>query len=113
MVKASVFYNDIADRYENFSYENLTTLTYTDAIINFNASLINSKIKSDYLLFEEKPNHGYNHLGIAIDSKTQNSYIETFFHQATDMYIQGQQIVKVESFTLYTPDNQVIVSDSF
>jgi hypothetical protein len=113
MVKASVFYNDIADRYENFSYENLTTLTYTDAVINFNPALINSKIKSDYLLFEEKKNHGYNHLGIAIDTATQKRYIETFFHQATDMYINGQQIVKVESFTLYSPDNKIIVTDSF
>jgi hypothetical protein len=113
MVKASVFYNDIADRYENFSYENLTTLTYTDAVINFNPALINSKIKSDYLLFEEKKNHGYNHLGIATDTVTKNRYIETFFHQATDMYIHGQQIVKVESFTLYSPDNKIIVTDSF
>jgi hypothetical protein len=113
MVKASLFYNNISDRYENFSYENLTTLTYTDAVINFNPTLINSKIKSDYLLFEEKKNHGYNHLGIAIDEVTKNRYIETFFHQETDMYIHGQQIVKVESFTLYSPDNQIIVSDSF
>jgi hypothetical protein len=113
MVKASIFYSDIADRYENFSYENLTTLTYTDAVINFNPALINSKIKSDYLLFEEKPNHEYNHLGIAFDTATQNRYIETFFHQANDMYIHSQQIVKVESFALYSPDNQIIVEDSF
>ena len=56
MVRASVFYNDISERYENFSYDNLTTLNYTDAVINFNPSLINSKIKSDYLLFEERIN---------------------------------------------------------
>lgn len=52
-VKASVFYKDIKQRYESFSYDNLTTLNYTDAIINFNASLINSKIKSDYLLLRK------------------------------------------------------------
>lgn len=113
MVKASVFYNDIASRYENFSYEHLTTLTYTDAVINFNPALINSKIKSDYLLFEETANNEYNHLGIAIDTATQNRYIETFFHQTTDMYIKGQKIVKVKGFTLYTADNQIIVTDSF
>ena len=71
------------------------------------------KIKSDYLLFEEKTNDQYNHLGIAEDHNTKNRYIETFFHQTTDMYIKGQNIVKVKSFTLYTPDNQIIVSDSF
>lgn len=113
MVKASVFYPDIATRYESFSYDNLTTLTYTDAVINFNPALIKSKIKSDYLLFEEKPGLEYNHLGIAMDPKTGQTYIETFFHQDTDMYISGQTIVKVKAFTLYTADNQVIVSDSF
>ena len=113
MVKASIFYTNIASRYESFSYENLTTLTYTDAIINFNPLLINSKIKSDYLLFEETANKEYNHLGIAIDTTTQNRYIETFFHQSNDMYIKGQNIVKVVSFTLYDPYNNIIVTDSF
>ena len=67
MVKNSVFYKDIEERYENFSYDNLTTLTYTDAVINFNPAIIKSKIKSDYQLFEEKSNKEYNHMGIAID----------------------------------------------
>lgn len=31
MVKSSVFYKNIETRYKNFSYDNLTTLTYTDA----------------------------------------------------------------------------------
>ena len=68
MVKANIFYNTIAARYESFSYDNLTTLNYTDAVINFNPTLINSKIKSNYLLFEQKTNTGYNHLGIVADS---------------------------------------------
>lgn len=113
MVKASAFYNGIAARYESFSYDNLTTLNYTDAVINFNSTLINSKIKSEYLLFEEKLNGEYNHLGIAHDWVSGENYIETFFHQATDMYIKGQQTVKVKSFTLYTPKNEIIVTDSF
>jgi len=113
MVKSSVFYEEIAERYESFIYENLITLTYTDAVINFDPKRINSKIKSDYLLFEEKENHEYNHLGIAKDPISNKRYIETFFHQSTDMYIQNQQLVKVKSFTLYSPDNQIIVTDSF
>ena len=79
MVKASVFYSDIASRYENFSYGNLTTLTYTDAVINFNPTLINSKIKSDYLLFEKKANNEYAHLGIAKDSHTHSKSTTEFF----------------------------------
>lgn len=113
MVKASIFYNKIADRYENFSYDNLTTLNYTDAIINFNPALIQSKIKSNYLLFEQKANKEYNHLGIVYDPANNKTYIETFFHEETDMYINRQQIVQVKSFTLYTPDNNIIVTDSF
>ena len=113
MVKSSVFYEEIAERYESFTYENLITLTYTDAVINFDPKRINSKIKGDYLLFEEKENHEYNHLGIAKDPISNKRYIETFFHQSTDMYIQNQQLVKVKSFTLYSPDNQIIVTDSF
>ena len=113
MVKSSVFYEEIAERYESFTYENLITLTYTDAVINFDPKRINSKIKSDYLLFEEKENHEYNHLGIAKDPISNKRYIETFFHQSTDMYIQNHQLVKVKSFTLYSPDNQIIVTDSF
>ena len=113
MVKSSVFYEEIAERYESFTYENLITLTYTDAVINFDPKRINSKIKSDYLLFVEKENHEYNHLGIAKDPISNKRYIETFFHQSTDMYIQNQQLVKVKSFTLYSPDNQIIVTDSF
>ena len=54
MLKESVFYQDIQERYEKFSYENLTTLNYTDAIINFNPDIIKSKMKSDYILFEER-----------------------------------------------------------
>ena len=86
MIKSSVFYPDIKDRYESFSYDNLTTLTYTDAIIDFDPTIIKSKIKSDYLLLEEK-NQTYIHLGIALDKNTGNRYIETFFHQPSDMYI--------------------------
>ena len=113
MVKNSVFYDDISDRYENFSYENLTRLSYTDAVSNFNPKLIHSKLKSNYLLFEENENKEYNHLGIATDFSTKTQYIETFFHQNTDMYIKGQEVVKVKSFTLYSSDNQIIVTDTF
>ena len=113
MIKASVFYNVIEERYENFTYDNLTSLIYTDAVINFNPTLINSKIKSDFLLFEKKPDESYNHLGIAMDKTSKSRYIETFFHQSSDMYIKGQVVEKVKSFTLYASDNSIIVSDSF
>jgi len=113
MVKNSHFYPIIKSRYESFSYDNLTTLNYTDAVINFNPTLINSKMKSDYILFEERPKNEYNHMGIALDSKSGIRYIETFFHQPTDMYISGQSRVKVKKFTLYDSNDKIIVVDTF
>ena len=78
MIKNSVFFKDIENRYNNFCYENLTTLIYTDAVISFNPKLINSKLNSQYILFEEKGNKEYNHLGIALDRTNNNMYAETF-----------------------------------
>lgn len=113
MVKTSVFYPDIQERYERFSYESLTTMTYTDAVINFDPAMINSKIKSDYLLFERKEDNKFNHLGIARDKTTGKRYIETFFHQPDDRYIAGQKTEKVKRFALYDSENEIIVNDSF
>lgn len=47
IVHTSKFFKEIEDRYNFFSYENLTTLNYTDAVINFNPKVIGSKLKSD------------------------------------------------------------------
>ena len=112
-IKSSVFYNQIQDRYESFSYDNLTTLNYTDVIVNFNPAIINSKIKSDYILFEEKPNNEFNHLCLAKDKIKGSRYIETFFHEPTDKYLTGQTIVKIKSFRLLDKNDKIIVEDSF
>lgn len=113
-VKSSVFYADIEQRYENFSYDNLTTLNYTDAIINFNAGFMKSKIKSDYLLFEERPVTGeYNHLGIAKDIAVGTRYFETFFHEYTDKYLLGQTIVKIKTFRILDSNGNAFIEDWF
>jgi hypothetical protein len=113
MVKSSVFYPKIKERYEKFTYDNLTTLNYTDVIVDFKPEIINSKIKSDYLLFEKKADNTYNHMGIALDNSIGYRYIETFFNESTGMYMKGQNIVKIKSFTLYDRNNEIIVADSF
>lgn len=113
MVKASAFYNKIEDRYNSFDYDNLTTLNYTDAVIDFDASLIPSKLKSDYLLFEERPTGEYNHLGVAYDSINGVRYAETFLHASSDLYVRNQTIVKVKKFKLIDAGGNVIVTDSF
>ena len=112
-VKSSIFYPLLKDRYESFSYENLTSLIYTDAIIHFNPELIHSKLKSDYILFEKTSNSEFNHLAIAQDARTGSRYFETFFHESTIKYISGQVIVQIRKFTLYDPAGHIIVEDSF
>lgn len=50
---------------------------------------------------------------IALDEKTGNRYIETFFHEATNKYLAGQTVVKVKGFSLYDANGEIIVTDSF
>lgn len=113
MVNNSAFFPVIKERYNSFSYDNLTTLNYTDAVIDFNPALINSRLKSDYLLFEERPVNEYNHLGIAIDNQNGVRYAETFIHADSNYYIKGQKISKIKKFVLYDKKNNVIVEDRF
>ena len=86
---------------------------YTDAIIDFDATKIKSKLLSDYILFEERPAGEYNHLGIAKDNKTNKRYFETFIHDKSQGYLLNQKIVKIKSMTIYDPSGNTIVADSF
>lgn len=113
MVKQSSFFSMIQDRYNSFNYDNLTTLNYTDAVIDFDASLIPSKLKSDYLLFEERPSGEFNHLGVALDNVNGVRYAETFIHCASDLYVRNQNVVKVKNFKLTDKNGNTIVSDEF
>lgn len=113
MVVSSAFFKQIENRYNSFSYDNLTTLNYTDAIVDFDPTIISSKLKSDYLLFEERPKEQYNLLGVALDKMNGIRYAETFIHTVTDYYIKDQMIVKIKKFTLYDKAGQVIVEDKF
>lgn len=113
MVRSSAFFNTIQDRYDSFSYQSLTTLSYTDAIINFNPTLVNSKLLSDYILFEKDKNNEYNHMAIAYDSTANRRYLESFFHETSDSYISGQIIVKISNYKLFDKDGNIIFEDAF
>ena len=54
IIKNSIYFPRIEQRYRNFSKDNLFTLTYTDAIVDFNASIINSKLHGDYIFLRSK-----------------------------------------------------------
>lgn len=112
-VRKSAFFNSISDRYEYFNYDNLTTLNYTDAVIDFDSSIIKSDLKAKYILFEERPVGEFNHMAIATDSLNRYSYIESFFHEKSRGYIEKQKIVPVNKFSIYKPDGTEIVSDTF
>lgn len=111
IIKNSVYFPDIEQRYQNFSKENLPTLTYTDAVVDFNASLINFRLRGDYILFEKKKSQGYNYLGVAKDAQ-QKRYAESFFYNATDHYIKNQMVVKVNKIEIYDRNGKVYLEDN-
>lgn len=51
IIRNSLYFSDIQERFENFSKENILTMSYTDAIIDFDASLIGSSLRAKYILF--------------------------------------------------------------
>ncbi len=111
IIKKSVYFSSIEQRYHNFSRENLLTLTYTDAIVNFNASLIGSKLRGDYILFENQKTKGYNYLSVAKDAR-QKRYVESFFYHPTNLYIRNQNIVKVSKVEIFDNEGNLYLEDT-
>ena len=112
-IRSSQKFCDIEDRYNNFSKENLLSLSYTEAIVNFNPSKIGSTLKSEFILFEKK-DAGYNHLCIAtaVPQEYTNCYPESFFYRPNDMYIANQTIVKVRKIKIYDSNNKLYLEDT-
>ncbi|MBR5578163.1 MAG: hypothetical protein IKW28_04125 [Lachnospiraceae bacterium] len=110
IIKKSVYFPEICDRYQRFSKENILTLTYTDAIVEFNASLVGSKLHGDCILFEKQKPQGYNYLSIAKDTQ-QKRYIETFFYSQTDNYLRNQKIIKVKKVEIYDNYGKLFLED--
>lgn len=110
-VRASFHFSKIKDRYDNFSRDNLLTVTYTDAIVDFNSKLIGSSLKSKYILYESK-NRGYDHLGIAFD-KANKSYVETFFYNSDDLYMRNQKVLKVKKVRIFDKPGTLYLEDEF
>ena len=99
IIKRSIYYPEIELRFNNFSKENILTMSYADAIVDFNASLIGSNLKAKYILFE-KEMQGYNHLCIAEDGHGKQ-YAESFFYDSTDLYLRNQKTIKVKCIRIY------------
>lgn len=110
VVKNSIYFPDIQDRYMAFSKESILSVSYTDAIIHFNASLIGSNLSSDYILFEEKDNK-YNHLCVAQDPHGKR-YAESFFVNSSNLYMRGQTIVKISKIEIYDASGNKYMEDN-
>lgn len=109
IIRNSSYFRDIQKRFENFSRENFLTISYTEVIINFDASLIGSNLRADYILFELKEGQGYNHLCIAGKAE---KYVESFFYNPTDLYIRNQVISKVKKVKIYDNNGNLYLEDN-
>lgn len=109
VIKHSNYFNLISKRYEHFTKDNILSLSYTDALIDFNADLICSSLKSKYILFEKKE-QGYNHLCIAQSIKAIK-YAESFFYNSTDLYIRNQKLIKVKKIKIYDSKGNIYMED--
>lgn len=110
VVKNSIYYPTIQDRYMAFNRDNILSVTYTNAIIDFDASLIGSNLSSDYILFEAKDNK-YNHLCVAKDSRGKR-YAESFFVNHSNLYMRGQNIVGISKIEIFDENGNLYLSDN-
>ena len=111
ILRASIYFPDIEERYRMFSKENILSLSYTDAIVDFEASRIGSSLQAKYILFEKKE-AGYNHLCIAEDSFGKK-YAESFFYNSIELYLHNQKIVKVKNIKIYDDKGILYMEDNF
>lgn len=109
IIRRSIYFPDIEVRFNSFCKENILTMSYTDAIVDFDASLIGSNLKSKFILFEKRE-RGYNHLCVAEDGNGKQ-YAESFFHNPTDLYIRSQRTIKVKSIRIYDNFGKVYLED--
>lgn len=112
-IKNSMHFFKIQNRYSQLSYQNLTTVSYTDVIVSFDKTIINSKLNSNYILYEQNIYGGYNHLGIVFNSMQNDAYIETFFCENNNSYIQNQITKKIIDYKLYDINGNLIINDKF
>ena len=48
-IRRSIYFPEIEVRFSSFSKENILTMSYTDVVVDFNASLIGSNLKAKYV----------------------------------------------------------------
>lgn len=109
-VKKSVYFPDIEDRYNKFSKDNILSLSYTDMIVDFDPSQMNSRLKARYVLYEEKDPGTYNHLSIAETAKNEK-YLESFFYEPSDLYLRNQMKIKIKTVKIFDNKGKLFMQD--
>ncbi|MBO5207845.1 MAG: hypothetical protein J6B68_00720 [Lachnospiraceae bacterium] len=112
IIRHSSYFAEIQQRFEFFSKENILTLTYTDAVIDFDATRIGSNLKATYILYEQKGVQGYNHLCVAEDLMGKK-YVESFFYNPTNLYIRNQNTISIRRVKIYDEKGQPYLADVF
>ena len=104
----------IQKRYEEFTLDNLFSLSYTDVIIDFDITkLAKSKLtKTKFILFEKNDKQENRHLCVAGNEK-DGFYPETFFYEPSDYYLKNQVQEKIKKFQILNSDGSVYFEDEF
>ena len=113
-IKASKYFPLIQKRYDEFTLENLFSLSYSDVIIDFDIKkLPKSKLtKTKFILFEKNNKQENRHLCIA-GNQTNGYYPETFFYEQSDYYIKNQTLEKIKQFQIIKTDGSIFFEDNF
>lgn len=113
-IKQSVYFEEINERYERLTAENIFTLTYTDVVVDFNVKLLKKSklVNTKYILFEKEDN-AYRQLCIKQNNINNLYYVETFFYEKSDDYIRGQMHQKVKCIKVIAPDGTIYLEDNF
>ncbi|MDD6811961.1 MAG: hypothetical protein PUD93_08865 [Lachnospiraceae bacterium] len=64
-------------------------------------------------MFEERPTGEYNHMSVALDKNTGNRYVESFFHEQGNKYLNGQRVLPIKKFVLLDDKGNEFLSDTF
>lgn len=110
VIRKSNYFPDIEERYENFTKENILSLSYTDVIVDFEPSLIGSALNARYILYEKKGAGGYNHLCIA-ENAAGGNYLESFFYNATNLYLKNQKKIKINYVKIFDNKGNLYLED--
>lgn len=113
-IRTSKYFPGIQKRYEEFTLENLFSLSYSDVIIDFDITkLAKSRLKNTkFILVEKNKNQENRHLCIA-GNQTGGFYPETFFFESSDYYVKNQTLEKIKQFQIIKADGSIYFEDNF